>query len=207
MHPSYPCGHSWSPYEGGVQEHFLHWTGDNSAVAFDLGPETWTADATGAAVQRVADADPGDEYDVSHYGHYADISPDGNRVVYSTCKYTVFDHDRVGWRYNLGYEIASVNVDGSDRQRLTNNVHFENYPVWSPDGVRIAFIAHNDYNGLADYGYYASLITTTCRMPRSSRGPRMEPTRGWFRTQRGAAFTRRCGHLTGSAWRSRRIED
>ena len=38
-----------------------------------------------------------------------------------------------------------MNADGSGRQRLTNNVHFENYPAWSPEGARIAFIAHNDY--------------------------------------------------------------
>ena len=47
-----------------------------------------------------------------------------------------------------------MNVDGSDLQRLTDNLHFENYPVWSPDGTRIAFIAHNGYSRLADYDYY-----------------------------------------------------
>ena len=66
--------------------------------------------------------------------------------MYSTCEYTYYDHDAVGWRYNLGYDLAAVNVDGSDLQRLTDNLHFENYPVWSPDGTRIAFIAHNDYS-------------------------------------------------------------
>ena len=96
---------------------------------------------------------------IGQYGYYADVSPDGSRVVYSTCEYTTFDHDRrpgSGWRYNLGYELAGVNVDGSGRQRLTDNVHFENYPVWSPDGHRITFIAHNDYSRLADYGGWLS---------------------------------------------------
>ena len=73
--------------------------------------------------------------------------------MYSTCEYTYFDHDKVGWSYNLGYELATVNVDGTGLQRLTDNLHFENYPVWSPDGARVAFIAHNDYSRRADYDY------------------------------------------------------
>ena len=108
-------------------------------------------------VAEITDADPerAGSWPIGQYGYYADGSPDGSRVVYSTCEYTTFDHDMtLGWRYNLGYEIASVSVDGSGRQRLTDNVHFENYPVWSPDGTRIAFIAHNGYSRLADYDYY-----------------------------------------------------
>ena len=111
-------------------------------------------DAEGAALRKITDADPerAGSWPIGQYGYYADVSPDGSRVVYSTCEYTTFDHDmRLGWRYNLGYEIASVSVDGSGRHRLTDNVHFENYPTWSPDGTRIAFIAHNDYSRLADY--------------------------------------------------------
>ncbi len=117
----------------------------------------WAVDANGAAARTIAvvDPDPDQELSPGHgqYGFYADVSPDGSRIVYSTCKYTAFDHDTVGWRYNLGYELAAVNVDGSDRQRLTDNVHFENYPVWSPDGTRIAFIAHNDYRFMEDDPY------------------------------------------------------
>ena len=122
---------------------------------FDLNYATWAVDIDGATVRKLADAYPGvgDEWWKGQYGHYADVSPDGSRIVYSTCEHTYYDHDKVGWQYNLGYEIASVNVDGSDRQRLTDNLHFENYPVWSPDGTRIAFIAHNDYRFIEGYDY------------------------------------------------------
>ena len=132
--------------------HFLHWTKDNSGVVFNLGYATWTVDAAGATGRKIVDADPGDASRLGRgqYGYYADVSPDGARIVYPTCEYTYFDHDKVGWRYNRGYEIASVNVDGTGVQRLTDNVHFENYPVWSPDGTRIAFIAHNDYSRQPD---------------------------------------------------------
>ena len=101
----------------------------------------------GTAAQKIADADTDNEerWGGGQYGHYADVSRDASRIAYSTCKSRYYDHNVVGGRFNLGYEIAAVNTDGSDWQRLTNNVHFENYPVWSPDGTRIAFIAHNDY--------------------------------------------------------------
>ncbi len=117
---------------------------------------TWAVDDEGGKVVKVAVGDPGDgSYrGDGQYGYYADVSPDGTRIVYSTCEYTYFDHDVVGRKFNLGYEVASVNVDGSGRQRLTDNVHFENYPVWSPDGERIAFIAHNDFSRLVDHDYF-----------------------------------------------------
>ena len=110
-------------------------------------------DAKGTAVRKIVDADPGEggRLGRGQYGHYADVSPDGSRIVYSTCEYTYFDHDKGRRRYNRGYEIAAVNVDGSDQQRLTDNVHFENYPVSSPDGNRIAFIAHSDDSRWAYY--------------------------------------------------------
>ena len=130
-------------------------------MAFNLGytypPYTiWEVDAKGTAVRKIVDPDPGEGGILGRgqYGYYADVSPDGSRIVYSTCEYTYFDHDRVGWRYNLGYELAAVNVDGSGVQRLTDNLHFENYPTWSPDGTRVAFIAHNDYSRAPDYDYY-----------------------------------------------------
>ena len=114
---------------------------------------TWVVDAKGTAVRKIVDADPGERSRLGRgqYGHYADVSPDGSRIVYSTCEYTYFDHDKRRMRYNRGYEIAAVNVDGSGQQRLTDNVHFENYPVWSPDGNRIAFIAHSDDSRWAYY--------------------------------------------------------
>ena len=79
------------------------------------------------------------------YGRHADVSPDGSRIVYSTCEYT-----------NLSvtgdYEIATANLDGTGRQRLTRSTSFENYPVWSPDGTRIAFIASYDSESDSDSG-------------------------------------------------------
>ena len=44
------------------------------------------------------------------------------------------------------YEIYSMNPDGSNQTRLTNNTAFDSYPAISPDGNRIAFASQRDGN-------------------------------------------------------------
>ena len=61
-----------------------------------------------------------------------DVSADGSRIVYSTCRYYVSSGE--------DYEIVVSNIDGTDKRRLTDNVSAEFYPVWSPDGTQVAFI-------------------------------------------------------------------
>jgi Tol biopolymer transport system component len=38
-------------------------------------------------------------------------------------------------------ELFSIGADGRDLQRLTHNHYMDTYPVWSPDGSQIAFLA------------------------------------------------------------------
>ena len=40
--------------------------------------------------------------------------------------------------------IYSINTDGTDAQRLTNNPNFKGDPSWSPDGTQIAFISFDE---------------------------------------------------------------
>ena len=101
-------------------------------------------DIAGAQVREVADVDA--DYPESGsfyrfvYGFYADVSPDGSRVVYSTCEYLP-DEPEPG-QYSEGYEIVTVNIDGADKKRLTENERFDHYPVWSPDGTQVATVAN-----------------------------------------------------------------
>ncbi len=131
------CGPTLRVYEGDSQEHFLHWTEDGSYMLFGHDDDTvWTLDVENARLHKVAHASPS-VYRVP-YGFYADISPDGSRIVYSTCEHTFYDSY---YKRNIRvYEIGTVNTDGTDRRRLTENDYFDNYPAWSPEGTEIAFV-------------------------------------------------------------------
>ena len=107
-------------------------------------------DIASAQVREVADVDAdyheSGSYDGLYrfaYGFYADVSPDGSRVVYSTCEYMSDEPEtsRYYGRYYGSHEIAAVNIDGTDKKQLTNNERLNYYPVWSPDGTQVAIIA------------------------------------------------------------------
>ena len=160
--PDRPCG----PTNLGSLHHFLHWTPDGSQLVFDFLENIWTVDSEGTLLKSVVDANPGywengsgRRYRFPH-GFHADLSPDGSRIVYGSCQYTlddpyveeagssgVFEYERLFF----GYEIAAIAIDGTGQQRLTENRGFDSRPSWSPDGDRVAFIMSSnifgDYDG------------------------------------------------------------
>ncbi len=72
------------------------------------------------------------------------VSPDGGRLVYSTCRYPPTRLQDVAERLDgddYQYEIAISKIDGTDPERLTFDDSYSNFPMWSPDGTRIAFLS------------------------------------------------------------------
>ena len=141
-----PPDHSISncgPFSFGVPwthyDHFLEWTPDGSHLIFDHASSgIWVVDAEGTQVRKVADANPGELF---KYGIHADLSPDGSRIVYSSCEFSTEGTVRYSERENYNYEIVVINLDGTGQRRLTENHVLDHYPVWSPDGSRIAFLS------------------------------------------------------------------
>ena len=86
-----------------------------------------------------------ERYGVGNVAPFAS-SPDGAQIVYGSCEYpdpnAAARSEGGGLEENdYNFELARVQVDGTQQQRLTANEVSDNYPAWSPDGGRIAFIS------------------------------------------------------------------
>ena len=133
------CG--WIPGLYSVQQtHFLHWTPDGTQLVFGHDDKIWVAKTDGTEARMLADANQGIE-PLLAFGFYADVSPDGSRVVYGHCVREKGGRDLSGQRRGYGYEIRSRTIEGYNLRELTDNNTIENLPAWSPDNTRIAFLA------------------------------------------------------------------
>ena len=110
----------------------VKWSAAGEQVLFSLGPDVYTVGADGTGLRKVGDGATGGK---AGPNASLDVSPDGQRMVYSAC------YGRTGAnsdRYE--YELALVDLESGETRRLTRNSVFDNYPAWSPDGERIAFL-------------------------------------------------------------------
>ncbi len=141
----YPCGPFM--YRDGLflNDHVIAWTPDGSQLLFNYGTLIWVVDAQGTQLRPLVDVNPAVAYSghLLRFGIHLDISPDGTRVVFTTCEYEIEPKPArplFSEREAYHYEIAVIHLDGTGQQRLTVNPDLDHYPVWSPDGSRIAYI-------------------------------------------------------------------
>ncbi len=111
-------------------EHLVDWglLGDRQIVFRSSADGDWDiylADGFSDQLRRVT-AD-------RHHNRYADPSPDGSRVIYSSSA------------DGGDFDLFVVGTDGGEPVQLTANDREDFSPVFSPDGARIAFERDIDY--------------------------------------------------------------
>ena len=83
------------------------------------------------------------------------LSPDGTQVVFASCEFP--DPDlaaREGYALegaDYQYELVGTATAGGTPQRLTTDDSFDNFPSWSPDGTRIAYLSGGRGSGVGGF--------------------------------------------------------
>ncbi|HNG33749.1 MAG TPA: SBBP repeat-containing protein, partial [Blastocatellia bacterium] len=121
-----------------------------------------------------------------------DWSPDGSRIVF------------ISRRDHFNGELYVINADGSNPVRLTNaNNESKKYPVWSPDGKKIAYAGGNDLviinaDGTSPSRFLANVNIGIDWQRAASNQPRMLALSGRLRGGSFDSFSSTMIELTGT---------
>lgn len=107
---------------------------DGTKIAFESfrsgGSEVWVMNADGTGLTQLTFNGVPEDRGTSW-------SPDGSRIAYHTTEF-------LAGAGHSSFEIMTMNADGTDKVRLTNNLFQDSLPSWSPDGTQIAFNSFRD---------------------------------------------------------------
>ena len=131
------CGPGYLSNDPIPHAQFVEWTPDGIQVIFNYKTSIMAVGTDGTGLRTLVDANTLDGANFQ-LGFLADISPDGQHIVYTSCQFPTGPASEID---SFNYELATINLDGTGLRRLTENDVADHYPAWSPDGKQILFLS------------------------------------------------------------------
>jgi TolB protein len=130
-------------YDSGSHDADIHWI-DNSIV-FTSGSKIWRINDDGTNSTVITNPLNAGEWGDANlpFGDYdPNIHPDGTIICFERLEDDTSSHGN--------YNIFSINIDGSDVTRLTDNYYTQGFPTWSNSGDKILLLV----SAISDEGKY-----------------------------------------------------
>jgi TolB protein len=159
-----------------------HWSADGGRIVFNSDrtspdPEAGWSDRWHEIFSMKADGS-----DVQQHTRceavctFGSLSPDGKTVLYRKVI------NAAGFNWELGSieknsEIFIADIDGGNETNISNNAAFDGWPVFSPDGKRIAFASNR--SGPARTGQIWLMKPDGSDLQQLSQGPRGHAQPAW----------------------------